>query len=226
MRLATAEDLPQLNDILNRAEVRPHLWEAHNMPIELVEKDLEVLRVYITDDGTGCFLGETLGNGRYIGASAFIRESWGLPAAIAHIEVINRMMTETDCTHLYGICRQTNRRAMRNMAGVGMMLEGTTDIHASFSLDWRTWAKTFKLPLITGARELSELGIESHPDEQGIVGGIILCGLNFQLKKAYAEALLESKLTAGLVRYPSIMVNADSQFGIKFEHVDDILLVG
>lgn len=226
MRLATAKDLVDVNTILNASEVRPHMWEAHAGPIALTEDDLSTFKVYITDDKSGCFIGESLGNGRYLGASAFLKGSWGLPAVAAHIEAINHIMISGDCIELYGIANRKNRRAIRNMSGIGMTRDQFSDTHVSFRMTWRDWAKNSRLAINTGRHELSQIGGRPCKEEAGIIGGLILCSWNMNLKKAYDEVLLESKLSPGVVRYPEIMVNEDGRIGLKFEFLDDILVLG
>lgn len=116
MHIATKADVPFINAVLNHPAVRPHIWSGRH---ELdAEETINVLWTVVVP-GSGVMMAEALGDGQYLGLTAFLPEAWGFEAVGAMRRAIEKIFTETDCHRLYGSVKPNNPRAGRNLIGLG-----------------------------------------------------------------------------------------------------------
>jgi hypothetical protein len=110
MHIATSADIPFVNEVLNNPKVRPFIWPGSD-PIDC-EKALELMWVLVVP-GCGVMMAEALGDGNYLGLTAFLPSAWGTKAVASMRAGIYKLFTETDCNRLYGSVQPHNIRASR-----------------------------------------------------------------------------------------------------------------
>jgi hypothetical protein len=116
MHLATKADVPFINSVLNHPKVRPHIWHGdHELD---ASESIEIMWTLVVP-GSGVMMAEALGDGQYLGLTAFLPEAWGMEAVGAMRKAIKRIFTDTDCNRLYGSVKANNPRAGRNLIALG-----------------------------------------------------------------------------------------------------------
>jgi hypothetical protein len=125
MHLATKADVPFINSVVNHPKVRPHIWFGDH-ELDCTES-IELMWTLVVP-GKGVMMAEALGDGNYLGLTAFLPEYWGLGAVIPMRRAIRKLFVETDCSALYGSVRVDNRRAISNLVAQGFkdLSEGET----------------------------------------------------------------------------------------------------
>ena len=116
MHLATKADVPFINSVVNHPKVRPHIWFGDH---ELDCAESIDLMWTLVVPGKGVMMAEALGDGQYLGLTAFLPEHWGLSAVTEMRQAIRKIFTDTDCNRLYGSVKPNNPRAGRNLIGLG-----------------------------------------------------------------------------------------------------------
>ena len=116
MHLATAADVPFINSVINHPKVRPHVWMGDDV-LDCTEA-IELMWTLVVPD-RGVMMAEALGDGNYLGLTAFLPEHWGLSAVTEMRKAIRKIFTDTDCSRLYGSVKPNNPRAGRNLIGLG-----------------------------------------------------------------------------------------------------------
>ncbi len=116
MHLATTADVPFINSVINHPMVRPHIWFGDH---ELDCYESINMMWTLVVPGKGVMMAEALGDGNYLGLTAFLPEHWGLSAVTEMRRAIRKIFTDTDCSRLYGSVKPNNPRAGRNLIGLG-----------------------------------------------------------------------------------------------------------
>lgn len=125
MHLATKADVPFINSVLNHPKVRPHIWFGDH---ELDSTESIDLMWTLVVPGKGVMMAEALGDGQYLGLTAFLPSAWGMEAVGAMRKAIRKIFTDTDCNRLYGSVKPNNPRAGRNLIGLGFK---EVDLHGN-----------------------------------------------------------------------------------------------
>lgn len=170
-RVATAEDVPQINSVLNHPSVRSHVAPGDH-PLDFAS-NIGVTPAYVSDGGI--LFAEALGFGDYLSLSAFLPEARGLHAVVGHRKALDHFFSTTDCLRIFAVVDETNRVAIRNLTGLGFNYQ---DCEAAgsrwvFSLDWVGWAKASRATL-TAARPYVERGWAASTAEALLLGGFLL----------------------------------------------------
>lgn len=116
IRLAEKSDIPFINSVLNHPKVRPHIWTGTE---ELDSTEALELMWTVIVPGKGVMMAEALGDGLYLGLTAFLPEAWGIEAVTGMRQAIRKIFTDTDCNRLFGSVKSNNQRAGRNLIGLG-----------------------------------------------------------------------------------------------------------
>jgi len=116
MHLATKCDIPFINSVINHPKVRPHVWVGSEH-LDATEA-IDLMWTLVVPD-KGVMMAEALGDGQYLGLTAFLPSAWGLEAVVEMKRAIRRIFTDTDCNRLYGSVKPNNPRAGRNLIGLG-----------------------------------------------------------------------------------------------------------
>jgi len=133
MHLATQEDLPFINHVMNHPKVRPHIWPGTE-PIDC-SIALETMWVLVSP-GKGVMVAEALGVASYLGLTAFLPEFWGLEAVNEMRKAIRMIFAQTDCQRLYASVKPSNIRASRNLLGVGFKEVGLNGNRVTGHIDY------------------------------------------------------------------------------------------
>lgn len=169
-RVATAEDVPQINGILNHPTVRPHIAPG-DAPVDFAN-NIGVTPAYVSDGGV--LFAEAMGFGDYLSLSAFLPEARGLHAVVGHRKALDHFFSTTDCLRIFAVVDESNRVAVRNLNGLGFRFE---DAEAEgrwiFTLDWVGWAKSSRATL-RAARPYAEKGWVDSAAEALLLGAFIL----------------------------------------------------
>lgn len=116
MHLATRDDIPFINSVINHPKVRPHVWYGDN-ELDCTES-IDIMWTLVVPD-KGVMMAEALGDGQYLGLTAFLPKHWGFSAVGEMRRAIRKIFTDTDCNRLYGSVKLSNPRAGRNLIGLG-----------------------------------------------------------------------------------------------------------
>ncbi len=116
MHLATKADVPFINSVINHPSVRPHVWTGTE-DLDCTEA-IEIMWTVVAP-GSGVMMAEALGDGNYLGLTAFLPEARGLVAVNQMRQAIYKIFTETDCSTLYASVKPLNKVAGRNLIGLG-----------------------------------------------------------------------------------------------------------
>lgn len=169
-RVATAEDVPRINGILNHPTVRPHIAPGdHQLDFAA---NIGVTPAYVSEGGI--LFAEAMGFGDYLSLSAFLPEARGLHAVVGHRKALDHFFSTTDCLRIFAVVDESNRVAIRNLNGLGFRYEDTeAGDRWVFSLDWVGWAKASRATL-AAARPYVQNGWVSSPAEALLLGGFLL----------------------------------------------------
>lgn len=116
MHLATQADIPFINSVMNHPSIRPHIWMGDH---ELDCSEAIEMMWTVVVPGAGMMMAEALGDGNYLGLTAFLPEARGFMAVVSMRRAIHKIFTETDCSRLYGSVKPGNLKAGRNLVGLG-----------------------------------------------------------------------------------------------------------
>ena len=133
MHLATAEDIPFINSVLNHPMVRPHVWDEPGV-VDASEA-INIMWTVVVP-GKGVMMAEAMGDGNYLGLTAFLPEAWGPEAVYAMRMAIRKIFTDTDCSCLYGSVKPSNLRASRNLVGLGFKDVGVNGNRVTGKIDY------------------------------------------------------------------------------------------
>lgn len=133
MHVATKADVPFINSVLNHPKVRPHVWPGTH-ELDSTES-IEIMWTLVVP-GKGVMMAEALGDGQYLGLTAFLPSAWGLEAVSEMRKAIRRIFTDTDCSRLYGSVKPTNIRAGRNLIGLGFKDVGLKGNRVTGQIDY------------------------------------------------------------------------------------------
>lgn len=133
LRIATKEDIPFINEVLNHPKVRPHVWRGDDV-LDYTDT-LGVLWTLVAP-GKGMMAAEALGDGNYLALVAFLPEAWGPEAVSLMRQGIRMIFTKTDCSRLYGSVKPNNLRASRNLIGMGMKEVGLNGNRITGHIDY------------------------------------------------------------------------------------------
>lgn len=169
MQVASREDIPRINAILNAPEVRPHIAPG----VGEVDATEIFPRVLFFLFPNGVLMGEGMGGGEYLGLSAFTTKGQGLPSVVAHHQAFDYMFFKTDATRLNATVSRDNEKARRNLKGIGftrIVDLGNPRIIAS--LDWDDWALQSKEALRTSSEFAWANSLPEH--ERRVLGAFAL----------------------------------------------------
>ena len=133
MHLATREDIPFVNEVMNHPKVRPHIWPGET---EIDAAMALELMWCLVVPGSGVMMAEALGGNNYLGLTAFLPESWGPKAVYEMRSGIRKLFTDTDCIRLYGSVKPNNLRASRNLVGLGFKEVGLKGNRVTGHIDY------------------------------------------------------------------------------------------
>ena len=117
MHLATQEDLPFIDEVMNHPAIRPHILDGEGK----VDVGPALSHMWtVVEDAKGVMMGEPLGDCNYLALVAFLPKAWGPEAVASMREGIRLIFSTTDCHRLWGSVPPKNIRAARNLIAMGM----------------------------------------------------------------------------------------------------------
>ena len=140
--LATEQDVPRINTILNHPKVRPYVWVGEDV-ID-IGPSFNMFRVYMVShadskEAIGALVCQYLYNGEWVAMSALMPELWGLPGVVAHRMAMYDLFTNTDAVRVYATIFRGNTRAVRNACGLGLEPIGFCGDRSVMELDILNW---------------------------------------------------------------------------------------
>lgn len=170
MKLATESDVTKVNEILNDPSCRPYLAPG-DYPLDMTGW---TSRMMIFFDNTGVIVGESMGDGEYLGLSAILPEGRGLRGVIAHRHVLDDMFFKYDAFRILATVEPTNIRSLRHLSALGFktMYPGCGKIHAE--IDFIQWALLSDKCLEAGRPLVHILGRPLYEAEMRMLGAFVL----------------------------------------------------
>jgi hypothetical protein len=166
---ATIEDIPYINSIMNSPEVRPLVGRGSEY-LDAADVFDDVLFLV---GSHGVLMGEAMGDGEYLGLSAFISKGQGLASVIEHRKAIAYMFYETDAVRLNATVDRANDKARRNLLAMGFTRVVDRDNpRIMASLDWMDHALVSKAALKRGDEACRGNDAPSH--ERRLLGAFAL----------------------------------------------------
>jgi hypothetical protein len=170
MRLATEKDVPYIDAILNEPSIRPHMGPGEG---PLSARGLTSKMIFIINDAS-VFMGESLGDGEYLGVAAVLPERRGLAAVVAFRKALDMMFFEQDAFRILATVKTENRRSLRYLKALGFknFTPGCGRIHAE--MDFVQWALGSDACLRAGGVFVDILGRPLYEGEMRMLGAFVL----------------------------------------------------
>jgi hypothetical protein len=186
MKLATEFDVTKINGILNDPSTRPFISPGDH-PLDMTGW---TERMMIFFDDTGVIVGESMGDGEYLGMSAFLPEGRGLKCVVAHRQVMDEMFFKYDAMRLLATVDPTNVKSLRHLTAMGFktIYPGCGKIHAE--IDYIQWSLKSKKCLEAGRPFAQLLQRPMYEAEMRMLGA-------FALTVSMSEGLLHLQMNLG-----------------------------
>jgi hypothetical protein len=136
IKIADLGDTPEIDGIINCPDVRPYIAPGENF----LESAKVIDKAILFLSPGGVIMGERIGDGEYLGLSAFTKREQVFHSILMHQVVFDYMFTSTDCEWIWATIDKGNAKATRNIFGVGF--PGVQDLSPRImaSMNWMDWA--------------------------------------------------------------------------------------